>query len=105
MVARAMMSGVDKIASNNTLASLSQIELHEKAWRDIRNKLDSMLIGTNVLKGDAARKSCLAIDTLSAEDRHAHILSNWGPNYAERARPLLHQLQVLEKEINKLKSV
>lgn len=76
----------------------------EKAWRDIRNKLDSILIGTNVLKGDEARKKCQLIDTLKTDERIAHIQSNWGSNYVERSRPLIHQLDVLEKVINRLKN-
>lgn len=99
-----MMSGVDQIAKSNTLGSLSQIAMHEKAWRDIRNKLDSLLIGTNVLKGDVARKHCQALDSMTQEDRNIHILTNWGPIYAERSKPLLHQLDILEREIAKLKS-
>lgn len=104
MAAKAIQSGVDKIAKSNTLSSLTNVEMHEKAWRDIRNKLDSMLLTTNVIKGDLARKHCQALDGMGYQDRLNHIMGNWGPIYAERTKALLHQLEILEKEISKLKS-
>lgn len=104
MASKAINSGVEKIANNNTLASLNAIEMAQKSWRDLRNKLDSILLSTNVVKGDEARKRCLALDTMVLDERISHIKTNWGSSYAERTLPLIHQLEVLEKQINKLKT-
>ena len=104
MASRAINSGVDKIVASNTLASLSSTEMYERSWRDLRNKLDSLLIGTNVLKGDAARKNCQLLDGMTTDERISHITLNWGQNYTERARPLIHQLEVVENEIKRIKT-
>ena len=82
-----------------------QLEQHENAWRSLRNKLDSMLIGTTVIKGDAVRKNCQELDQLDSDNRHCHIAQHWGTQYAERSKPILHQLDALEKEITKLRSL
>lgn len=104
MATKGMSSGVQQIAGAKTAPASKQIELCEKSWRDLRNKLDSMLIGNNIIKGDHARKMCQELDLLSTDERLAHITKNWGPNFANKANTLLPQLEVLEKEIARLKS-
>lgn len=97
-------TGIDQLVGERSTPTEKQLEQHEKAWRDLRNKLDSMLIGTNVIKGDAVRKQCQDLDSLDQESRYNHIVAHWGKQYAERARPLLHQLESLEREIAKLRA-
>lgn len=87
-------NGIDKLVSNS-----SQIDNYNRAWRDIRNKLDSILMNTNVLKGDAIRLLCHRLDGLEKEDRYLLIKENWGIMQAEKARPILEQLEKLEKVI------
>lgn len=83
------------------VAKSSQNEQFNRSWRDLRNKLDSSLMLTNVLKGDAVRKLCLQLDGLSKPERFKLIQDNWGVQQAEKSRTLLEQLDILEKEIAK----
>jgi len=89
-------NGIDRLVSK-----ASQVDQYHKSWRDLRNKLDSSLMLTNVLKGDAIRKLCLQLDSLSKDARYKLILDNWGTQQAEKSRSLLEQLDILEKEISK----
>jgi len=89
-------TGIDK-----TLEALDKRRTDElnASWRDLRNKLDSMLLATNVLKSNDAMQACRVLDVMTTEEREHHILGNWGPQYLEKARPILIQLEVLEKRI------
>lgn len=72
-----------------------------QAWRVLRNKMDSLLLSTNILKSDEAKQQCLQLDTMADKQRREHILTYWGPTYLQRMEPLLHQLKVLEIEMSK----
>lgn len=97
-MAKDIQTGIDK-----TLEVLNRRQIDElnASWRDLRNKLDSMLLATNVLKSNEAMQACRTLDTMSPEERTQHILTNWGPQYLERATPILVQLEMLEKRIQK----
>lgn len=97
-------AGIEQLVGEKLSPSQVQLNQHEKAWRDLRNKLDSMLIGTNVIKGDNIRKRCQQLDSLDLQGRYNHINSNWGRQYAERAMHTLQQLEAVEREISKLKN-
>jgi hypothetical protein len=73
------------------------------SWRDLRNKLDAMLLATNVFKTNDAMQACRVLDTMSPEERATHIQTNWGPQYFERARPILLQIETLETKIAQMK--
>ena len=105
MTLKGINSGVEKLAGERITSIEKQLNQHEKAWRDLRNKLDSLLIGTNVIKGDVVRKQCQDLNLMNTENRYNHIISQWGIQYAEKARPLLHQLEILEREMAKLKII
>lgn len=96
-------TGIEQLVGERLSPIQKQLEQHEKAWRDLRNKLDSMLIGTNVIKGDVVRKCCQDLDGLDQVSRQNHIVKHWGTQYADRAVPILHQLEALEREISKLR--
>ena len=96
-MARDISVGIDALAQK---MAYRQAEQNQMQWRDLRNKIDSLLLSTNILKSDEARKACLQLDTLSKEERETFIIQNWGPNYLNRVFPLLHQLTVLENHIN-----
>lgn len=100
-MAKDIATGVDSIVKRMTAR---QQEQESMQWRDLRNKIDSLLLSTNVLKTDDARRACLELDTMSPEARETFITHRWGPNYLIRVSPLLHQLQVLENHINKAQS-
>lgn len=95
-MAKDISNGVEK-----TLEVLNRRQTDElnASWRSIRNRLDSMLMSTNVLKTNDAMQSCRALDTMSTEERQNHIQGNWGPMYLDKARPILIQLEMLEKKI------
>lgn len=95
-MAKDIQTGIDK-----TLEVLNQRQTDElnASWRDLRNKLDSMLLATNVLKSNEAMRACRVLDTMTPEERTQHIQGNWGPQYLERAQPILVQLEMLEKKL------
>ncbi len=99
-MAKSIEDGVSKIADllrNKT--TIDEQQLH--SWRDLRNKLDSLLLSTNVLTTNEAKQKCLEIDTMTDEKRREFIAANWGPLYLQKAEPLLHQLNILEIQIVK----
>lgn len=98
-------TGIEQLVGKRSTPAQKQLEQHERSWRDLRNKLDSLLIGTNVIKGDEIRKQCQELDSLDQAGRYNHINSIWGKLYADRSLPLLNQLESLEKEITRLRSV
>jgi len=91
-------TGVEKVAS--ALENRQRVEMSSQ-WRDLRNKLDTLLLSTNVLKTNDVRLLCHQMDTMGIEERRDHIRSNWGPIYLDRAEPILIQLQALEGHIAK----
>lgn len=95
------MSKSIKTGIEQLVAKSGQNEQYNRSWRDLRNKLDSSLMLTNVLKGDAVRKLCLQLDSLNKQERFKLIQDNWGVQQAEKSRTLLEQLDILEKEIAK----
>jgi len=97
-MAKDISNGVEKILE--TMSRRETNELHA-SWRAMRNKLDSILLATNVLKSNDAMRGCRALDTMSQEERSQHILDNWGPLYLEKATPMLLQLVALEKNISR----
>jgi hypothetical protein len=93
--------GIDQIVGEKQTGMQKQYEDMQANWRDIRNKLDGMLMRTNVLKGDEIRRKCQMLDGQSLEERQAHISANWGQQYATKVEPLLIQLRSIEKELSK----
>ena len=95
-MAKDIATGIEK-----TLESLNrqQAEGLDKQWRELRNKLDSLLLSTNVMKTNVAMRSCRSLDTMTPEDRATCINTQWGPQYFQKAQPMLVQLEMLEKKI------
>lgn len=93
-MSKSIKTGIDKLVSNT-----KDLDNYNRAWRDLRNKLDSVLMNTNVLKGDSIRLLCHRLDGLEKEDRYLLIKEQWGVMQAEKARPILEQLDKLEKVI------
>ena len=100
-MAKNISTGVEK-----AVQSLNQRQEDElnKSWRVLRNKLDSMLLSTNVMKTNEAMQSCRRLDTMSPEERATYIQQNWGPQYYAKAHPMLVQLETLEKKIAQMDS-
>lgn len=77
-------------------------EKHEEGlaatWRDLRNKLDSMLLSTNILKTNECKRACAVLDSMTTEERSEHISQTWGPLYLEKAQPILIQLESVERQ-------
>jgi hypothetical protein len=103
-MANGISNGINKLVGERANTDQVQLTLHEKTWRDIRSKLDSLLIGTNVLKGDVVRQKCQVLDGMDTQSRIKHITDNWGSLYADRTKPLILQLETIEKHIGKIRS-
>ncbi len=97
-MARDITTGVDKIVE---AMNKKNIEAQNAQWQKIRNSIDSLLLRNNILKTDQVRRECLLLDGMTHEERMTHIKSLWGPQYLEKVMPLLHQLSMVEKNINK----
>jgi|TARA_R110000751_G_scaffold93925_2_gene183324 hypothetical protein len=67
--------------------------------RALRSKMSSVLIQTNVVSSDTARKLSVELESMKADERFAFIESRWGKLYAEKVQPLLHQIKTLEDSI------
>jgi len=94
-MARNISSGIDKIVKKPT-KDTAERQL-AKAWQDIKNRLDVLLLSNNVYKGAELRQSCLALNAMSHEDRQQYILQYWGQVCLDKALPLLQQLNTLER--------
>lgn len=95
-MAKDIATGIEK-----TVEALNQRQDAElnKQWRDLRNKIDSLLLSTNVMKTNDAMRSCRQLDTMTPEERATFIQQNWGPQYFIKVHPMLMQLEMLEKNI------
>jgi|6_EtaG_2_1085325.scaffolds.fasta_scaffold61230_2 hypothetical protein len=91
-------NGVEKAAA--ALEGRQRAEMSTQ-WRELRNKLDTMLLSTNVMKTNDVRQRCLELDGMTTEERRNHIRAFWGPIYLDRTDPILAQLQSLESNIAK----
>jgi hypothetical protein len=91
-------TGVEKAAA--ALEGRQRAEMSSQ-WRDLRNKLDTLLLSTNTMKSNDVRQLCHALDGMNLDERRAHITANWGPLYLDRCEPILMQLQAAETNIAK----
>ena len=95
---KGISTGINQLVDNKNPID-KQLSQYTKSWREFKNRLDSMLICTNIMKGDIVRKLCQDLDSLDSDGRYKHIEAYWGKQYADTARPLLSQLETIEKEI------
>lgn len=91
-MAKNIENGVQKLVSTQPTAA----EQRYRAWRDLKNKLDSMLMNTRILTSDQTAAECRLMDTMNYEARLKHITEKWGVNYTNRALPILQQLKSME---------
>jgi len=96
MTTKSIQTGVDKITE---ALNKSTSESLTSQWRNIRNKIDSLLLSTTVLKTDEVRKACQEIDSMPADKRGAYISQKWGANCYQKVEPLLLQLRFLEDKM------
>lgn len=102
-MAASIANGVNNLVNQLSAKEGAQIQ---GQWRNIRNRLDSLLLSNNIIAGrrsDETRKLCLQLDNMTSEEREKHIVTNWGANYLSRAEPLLHQLKILESYLDNTK--
>jgi hypothetical protein len=95
-MAKNISTGIDKTVE--ALNKRQEDELN-KAWRMLRNKLDSLLLSTNVLKTNDSMRACRELDGMTPEERALTIQQKWGPQYYQKAHPMLVQLELIEKNI------
>lgn len=73
------------------------------SWRTLRNRLDSILSSGNSMSRNNAMGLCHLLNNMNYTDRKQHILSNWGPQYANKCEALLKQLESLELRMSREK--
>ena len=96
MGSRNIQTGVEHLAESLARSASEDVT---RQWRDLRNKIDSILLSTTTYKTDEIRKSCQKLDELLATERKQYITSKWGPAYFQKVEPLLLQLEILERKI------
>lgn len=104
-MANEIANGVEQLASGERNLAQSEhqrkVQLMFDQWQDLRGKIDSLLLSTNVMKSNEIRGLCQQLDGMSHDQRMAHISQHWGAMYLQRVEPLLFQLQTLEGNIAK----
>lgn len=93
-MSRSIANGVDKLLKSE---KDNRTETLSAGWKELRNKLDIMLLSNNVMKTNETTKACKAIDQMTHDERINYIAGTWGPLYAEKSMPILLQLQHIEK--------
>lgn len=78
---------------------VKQTEQLSKQWKELRNRLDSLLMVNNFMRGNDLRQQCIVMDAMTTAERNAHIKKHWGPLYLERVQPIIQQLENLERII------
>lgn len=68
-----------------------------KQWRDIKNKIDSLLKSGNK-RTDELKQYCLQLENMSHDERCKLITEYWGVQYLNKVTPLLQQLLCLESK-------
>lgn len=100
-MAKGISTGIDRMVSQRKSDTQRQTEQLAKQWKDLRNRLDTVLMTNNVLKGNDLRQRCLAMDQMTFQERQTHIQEHWGPMYLNKVLPILQQLETLEGIIAK----
>lgn len=101
-MAKGISSGVERAAHAQAASAAAgkPEEQMSKQWKELRNRLDTLLMANNVMKGNELRQQCLAMDSMTTDERKTHILTHWGPLYLTRVEPILQQLETLERIIS-----
>lgn len=97
-MARQIATGIEQITQ---VLSKDQSDSLSDGWKDLRNKLNILLMSNNTMKTNETTAACQALDQLSHQARIEYIQANWGPLYAERCMPILLQLQNIERLMSK----
>tara|TARA_R110000751_G_scaffold41702_6_gene97610 strand:+ start:3229 stop:3504 length:276 start_codon:yes stop_codon:yes gene_type:complete len=72
-------------------------ELQLESWKDIKCKLDSMLVTNNLLSSENTKLLCNQLADVEHNERINIILQYWGKPFKDKAMPLLLQLKCLEE--------
>jgi hypothetical protein len=73
-------------------------ELQNESWKEIKAKLDSLLLSTNYNSQNLS-EFCNILNNVDHEQRVQMIESNWGANFClSKAMPLLLQLKYIEDQ-------
>lgn len=71
--------------------------LMARQWRDIKNKIDSLLKSGNK-KTDEMKAICVSLETQNHENRCQTIIDYFGIQYLNKVMPLLQQLKNMEEK-------
>ncbi len=96
--AKGISTGIEKLLHQQKTVEKQSVQL-SKQWKELRNRIDSVLLSTNVLKTTEVRAKCLALDQMTNEQRAVYITENWGPMCLQRVEPLLQQLATIEQAL------
>ena len=102
MSANGISTGIEKLAAALKTSPERQNQQLSSKWKELRNRIDSTLMSTNVLKTNDVRQKCLLMDNMTPAEREQHIRLNWGPQYLDRVAPMLQQLATLEEQLAKI---
>ncbi len=100
MAAKGISTGIEQLLRQQK-ATVKVSEQLSKQWKEIRNRIDVVLMSNNILKTNETRAKCLELDGMNHNGRIEHIKINWGPLYLNRAQPLLDQLKTIEDQLLK----
>ena len=101
MIKDEIKKGVEQLVELHKTDNNSSHDILSNQWRTTKNKIDAILLSTNVLKNDDMLRSCNELDNMSHEDRQTFISKTFGSTYTIRISPLLEQLNTLELELRK----
>lgn len=96
-MAKDIATGVEKTVE---ILNRQQTDELNNQWRSLRNRMDSILLSTNVMKTNEAMVACRKLDTMTPEERATLVQQYWGPQYYQKVHPILVQIELLERKIN-----
>lgn len=98
MAAKGISTGIEHLARQKKAIEKQSVQL-SKHWKEIRNKIDAVLMSNNVMKSTEVREKCFALDQMNNEARITYITEQWGPLYLQKVTPLLQQLHTIEQQM------
>lgn len=89
-------NGLNKIKDAHKRSESSEA-IAARQWRDLKNKIDSILKSGN-RKTDEVKNICTKLDESNHDNRCKIIVEHWGQQYLNKVMPLLQQLKCIEEK-------
>lgn len=100
MGAKGISNGIEQLLTKQKAVEKQSVQL-TRQWKDIRNRIDSLLLSMDRLKTAEVRQKCQALDQMGTEEREAYVGQHWGEVALQKVRPFLQQLATLEEALLK----